>query len=55
MEYNLSTPPHLPKYMRKLVQSYEYFLNHQIFRQCFFKLIYFSRIFYQDLTLCASF
>ena len=25
--------PHLPKYMRKLVQSYDYFPNHQIFKR----------------------
>ena len=42
MEYNLTTPPHLPKYMRKLVQRYNIYSNRQIFNT-FFSSQWFKR------------
>ena len=35
MEYSPLDPPHLPKYMRKLVQRYDFYSYSQKFRQIF--------------------
>lgn len=47
--------PHLPKYMRKLVQSYNIYSNHQIFNTFFSSQWFKQLIFNYVLTLKHQF